>query len=676
LINDSKSPHREVRDHKISELRDQSSNTLREELINIDDVSQISDSFQSFDIPVETIDIPEVYKYHDDVQVPDEVIDDPRPSDKLESELQSANDDKTVFSGEESFSGSEDDEYIIEDEVTLQLRSIQSTFIKHSGMSRGAKDDVIHLLKTIKRETQEKLKKGSRSLLPTRMKYEMYSVPPGEMAYLGIANVLNFSKAKLYDPSKNIISLSVNIDGLPLYRSSAMNLWPILGRIDKNKIFPIAIYAGKKKPKCSNLYLKHFTEELLALKRNGITLHGKTYRFSVHKMLFDARAKAYVLGVKYHNSKRPCTKCHVRGRSVIRKGYATIAKNRNRGVKALCFLDFTAKKKGNSDLKVGKNDVHIPYCDENAECSHGKFIDMHEELDEYMTDDSDYNSQTNTSSESESEPPAPKLTAKQIKRAKKRDFRRHFTILTKLYVDLVKQIPIDYLHCVLLGIMKKLLKIWKNEIKLLSEQNKILFNSRIGLVRRQYEFQRIPETLEFLCNYKGTQYRVFLLYTGAFVLEDLLPPDYYKNFCYLVTAIRLMAKQVPYDEDDERRRPYLGKVAKEARILIKEFITSAVRLYGKEFVVYNVHNLWHLPDDYEEYGCLDDFSNFAYESILGQVKRCVKSGYKPLKQVLNNFSDRLATDLYATDSCDLQDCLPVYFEQPELCQEVGELDED
>jgi len=103
----------------------------------------------------------------------------------------------------------------------------------------------------------------------------MYDIPPGQMAYSGISNVLNFCKNKLYDPSKRTVRLSINIDGLPLYRSSKVDLWPILGRIEEKKIFPIAVYAGKKKPRCSNLYLKTFVEEVLQLKRDGIKIHGR-----------------------------------------------------------------------------------------------------------------------------------------------------------------------------------------------------------------------------------------------------------------------------------------------------------------------------------------------------------------------------------------------------------------
>jgi len=130
--------------------------------------------------------------------------------------------------------------------LLLKMKDIQSVFIRHTVLTHVAKDDVLRLLRTIKPETQKKLGKTYRSLTPRRLQYQMYDIPPGQMAYSGISNVLNFCKNKLYDPSKRTVRLSINIDGLPLYRSSKVDLWPILGRIEEKKIFPIAVYAGKK----------------------------------------------------------------------------------------------------------------------------------------------------------------------------------------------------------------------------------------------------------------------------------------------------------------------------------------------------------------------------------------------------------------------------------------------
>ena len=67
--------------------------------------------------------------------------------------------------------------------------------------------------------------------------------------------------------------------------------------------------------------------------------------------------------------------------------------------------------------------------------------------------------------------------------------------------------------------------------------------------------------------------------------------------------------------------------------LLCEFVNDSVALYGKRFVSYNVHSVVHIVDDYWHFGCLEMLSAFVFESYLGLLKYCVRSGYKSLQQV-------------------------------------------
>lgn len=49
--------------------------------------------------------------------------------------------------------------------------------------------------------------------------------------------------------------------------------------------------------------------------------------------------------------------------------------------------------------------------------------------------------------------------------------------------------------------------------------------------------------------------------------------------------------------------------------------------------MYNVHLLSHLHEDVNNYGPLDNFSAFPFESYLGQLKSMIKSPNKPLQQI-------------------------------------------
>ena len=51
------------------------------------------------------------------------------------------------------------------------------------------------------------------------------------------------------------------------------------------------------------------------------------------------------------------------------------------------------------------------------------------------------------------------------------------------------------------------------------------------------------------------------------------------------------------------------------------YLLMKVKVYGKGFLVYNVHCLIHLPKDVQILGPLDKFSSFPFENLLGQLKK-------------------------------------------------------
>ena len=96
-------------------------------------------------------------------------------------------------------------------------------------------------------------------------------------------------------PDQNVpeIRLSVNIDGLPLYRiSKGKALGRLLGCIDDYPVWVIGSYHGVKKTVCPNKILQDFVSEVKRLQIHGITLNNIVYRFKLQKMLMDAPARA------------------------------------------------------------------------------------------------------------------------------------------------------------------------------------------------------------------------------------------------------------------------------------------------------------------------------------------------------------------------------------------------
>lgn len=143
-------------------------------------------------------------------------------------------------------------------------------------------------------------------------------VSPGSYFHLGIMNGLNsmFKHIDLIN-IPNIIEVSINIDGLPLFKSSSSQFYPILCIVNNVKIqpniFPIGIYHGSEKPNDFNDMLSDFVNESLKLTTDGLIIKNKHTKFKITMFLFDAVAKASILFIKGHSGYSSCTKCSQEG---------------------------------------------------------------------------------------------------------------------------------------------------------------------------------------------------------------------------------------------------------------------------------------------------------------------------------------------------------------------------
>lgn len=111
-------------------------------------------------------------------------------------------------------------------------------------------------------------------------------------------------------------------------------------------------------------------------------------------------------------------------------------------------------------------------------------------------------------------------------------------------LDIIKQFPIDYMHQLCLGVMKKLILIWlrgKHEVKISAGQAEEI--SVKVIVLKPFIpslFGRKPRGLNEIDRWKATEYRQFLLYTGKLVLDGILRPDLYVHFLCLSIASSIL----------------------------------------------------------------------------------------------------------------------------------------
>lgn len=141
-----------------------------------------------------------------------------------------------------------------------------------------------------------------------------------------------------------------------------------------------------------------------------------------------------------------------------------------------------------------------------------------------------------------------------------------------------------------------------------------------------HEFNRKPRSLHELNMWKATEYRQFLLYLGPVVLIPWLPIKIYKHFLLLHASIFILSQDV-----------ISSAALVQAEHMLRQFVTNSTsdELYGKTFLIYNVHSLLHLVDDIKCHGSLYEFSAFPFENKLYSLKRAIRGKNKPLQQLVN-----------------------------------------
>jgi len=518
------------------------------------------------------------------------------------------------------------------------------------GVVLRAQNAILRFIRDLPPELKEKLPLDGRTLRPPKIKHTISDLHPGEFVYFGIENVLSFGGATLFDPKAPEIRLSVNIDGLPLYRNAkGKGLWPLLGCIDDHPVWVIGFYHGIKKPVCPNQFLKDFVLEVKELQMHGLTIDNVVYRFKLQKMLMDTPARAYIVGVKSHNAIHGCSKCTACGVSFELPGVNKVGGKK----KSTRYLDMNALPRTNADFGEHYHNFLDP---------HGTVI---VDADEDMLNQDDGDIQLHLDAHKR------KLPKKSIQ------FHQHPCILsTILGFDLVKDVPLDYMHLVCIGVMKRLLGLWVlpgTAYKMTKE--KVENASKRLLAVREYfpkEFQRKSESFECLAAWKATQYRSFLLYIGVVILRDILSTDLLEHFQLLVVCMRILARHV--SPDSPERLQILQRRGNIARKWLRSFVKRGVHLYTENFAVYNVHNLIHCADDYIRFGALDSYSCFRYESCLGRLKKLVTGHCKPAIQIINKFSTLLLFKEYGKEGNRGTNFDEEYFEVPKLY--YGIIDED
>lgn len=213
-------------------------------------------------------------------------------------------------------------------------------------------------------------------------------------------------------------------------------------------------------------------------------------------------------------------------------------------------------------------------------------------------------------------------------------------------VDLVKNIPIDYMHCVLEGVMKWLMNKWftssnHGSPSYIGRQVKSV-DSQLLCQCPPHDFSRAPRSIEkHRAHWKASEFRYWLLYYSLPLLADVLPPLYVHHYSLLVCAIHILLQS--------KLKEAQIKAAEE---MLKDFHKLLPELYGENSCTLNAHSLTHLTLYVKLWGPLWTHSLFGFESFNGHITSMIHSKYRvaeqlsfalDVNQAIGNLADKLVS---------------------------------
>lgn len=424
------------------------------------------------------------------------------------------------------------------------------------------------LLKILKGSGHSSLPKDARTLLRTPQKIDVIKMGSGEYWYGGLRKKLIEICRK--NNCSNVIELTIHIDGTPVYKSSKSEFWPVQCSIKgvNMKAFFVAIYKGASKPPSAEAFLRPLLNEIHDLLGNGLPVTDTD--------VLEVRIDKFILDAPA----RAFLKC-----TIGHSGYFSCERCEERG-------EFLRK---------------VPKRGKNVKSKQSGHVCLIGTTSALRTDES-FRNQDNPEHHHDRSP------------------------LEELPIDMIRDIPLEYLHLILYGAMKRLLILWVEGTSYFKFSSQDIIEISKKHVKandtKPSEINRSNRPLSCLSFWKATEFRTFLLKTGPVVLQGHLTPEMYNHFLTLHCAVTICCSKS------------LQTYVPVAKKLFRMFTEKFGDLYGEENKTYSIHSLIHVTDDVDRFGVFDQYSAFPGESNLGFLKKLVRGGHLPLQQVVRRIAER------------------------------------
>lgn len=360
-----------------------------------------------------------------------------------------------------------------------------SNWALQHNITYSALRDLLKLLRTNEIQ-KDQLPKDPRTLLKVSSeKVLVAETGGGEYWHFGfykILSALDENNIELPTP----VSITANIDGVQVCKSSRKQFWPILIKIKGLLLTPIVvgIFYGNHKPN-SLEFLNNFVEELCHLITNRHQSRQKEVSVSLDKFSLDVPAMSLIKGIKGHAGYFSCGSCTVEGE------YSSVSK-------CIGFAETNCQLRTDSSFR----DFY-----DKKELTDSMFVDHHS-----------------------SENGTPLLRIPNL--------------------DMVKSFPRDSMHLHFLGISKKMISFWvskpcANKAGKLRADDIVQINLAISEVSKCFprDFNRKGRLITEFHNWKATEHRSFVLYTSLVVLKNIIDIKIYEHFKLFCVATFILSSK-------------------------------------------------------------------------------------------------------------------------------------
>lgn len=377
--------------------------------------------------------------------------------------------------------------------------------------------------------------------------------------------------------AQEIIKLTavLNTDGVNLYSSSKVELWPVFVsinelsptlRFSRDNILLLGLWQGKGKPPFK-AYFKCISEEINYLTVNGVDIDEEVHvHLSVLGVTVDLPAKASLLNMTYYNGAEACITCEEPGKTVTQ--------------------------------------------------GHG-----HSRCYPYRPSESRYPIRSSEN--------VLQLMNVATDRNRQKGFKGESGLANLSKFDMVFGTAPDYMHCILLGIVKTLMCKWFSP----QQSGKDYFvgkdlkqiSKRLLMIKPPYFIERLPRDLEKHYNhFKATELQAFLLFYCMPCLHGYLAERFLQHFALLSEAIHILLGENITQERLEK-----------SEFLLERFYSQFSELYGEGSCGLNVHNAClHMPMYVKKLGPLWAWSCFAFEDANAMILQSVHGTGNVVKQAL------------------------------------------